>query len=166
MWGSFSRFNQSLIWPTGLEMLRSPSLFPVSQGAALFPLHPLDRLGCPALLRWLFPQMLNFSFMNSFVMSDLSMHHTSTFTNPSRRSGNKIFFSQQMLSLAYLNETAVVCCSTLCCEHPDQRINTRFKIRSSSASKTCSLCLWYANKESLNKFDSIKLIRGFKCRLS
>lgn len=117
----------------------------------------------------LFSQRWMSSFTNSLVVSLTFPCTTPTalmFSHPRSRSGNKIWFSQEMASLAYLNENAVVCCFTQHCEHPDQRINTRLKIRSSSASKPCSLCLWYANKESLNKFDSIKLIRGFKCRLS
>lgn len=34
------------------------------------------------------------------------------FSNPHRRWGNKILFSQEMVSRVYLNESAVVCCFT------------------------------------------------------
>lgn len=160
----------------GLESVFLPFLLPVPlpsslHGAALgghCPVSPPSPWGCtqrqlcsPAcFLKWWMC-----SFINSPVVSLTLLCTTRTglvFTHPRRRSGNKILFSQEMVSLVYLNESAVVCCFTRRCEHPDQRINTRFQIRSISA----SLCLWYANKESLNIFDSIKLIRGFECRLS
>lgn len=138
-------------------------------------LHPRERghrWGCTQRYRCFpvcFPKWWMCSFINSLVdlltflctaLIDL------TFANPLGRSSNKILFSQEMVSLVYLNENAVVCCFTLHWKYRDQRINTRLKIRSSFLSKRCSLCLWYANKESLNKFDNIKLVRGFKYKLS
>lgn len=53
-----------------------------------------------------------------------------------------------------------------CWKYQDQRINTRFKIRSGFASMQGSVCLWYAKKESLSKFDNIKLVRAFKYKPS
>lgn len=139
---------------------------------ALCKAHPHQRgrgWGCTevVLLPSLFSQVMDVPFHKQPCRcADLfmSMLTDVMFTNPLPRSSNKTLFSQEMASLVYLNENAVVSCFTLHWKSWDQRFNTRSKIRSSFVSKPCSLCLWYANK--LSRFDNIKLLRGSKYKLS